>query len=518
MWRMMKHTATSGLAALLLVGMAGCVDLAVPNTNAPDRSRALATPGDVESLIGGAYLSWSGTLYYAGPTMALSAVSFEHTAPWANSGVEFYARIPRVPTDNVAGGSQVSNLTYAWTRSYRAIAAVHDGFVAMAEGLDLGADELRAQAYGKFMQGVAHATIALVYDSGFVYDENVDLVDVQLVGYQDVMTAALGYLAEAATLAGQGAFTIDQTWMGQTVDNTTLAQLAHSMAARYRAAVARTPAERAAVDWNQVVADANAGVTADWEYVNDCINLCDEALYYRNYPGWTMMPMWIIGMADQSGAYQAWINTPTIDKREFISVTPDTRFPQGADEAAQIAATGSQFEVAEGDERLIGARADRGTWRWSYYKNYTFQTEAENFEGAIPLVTVREMKALKAEAAYRAGTMQAVADFVNETRTTHGLQATDAAGTNADCVPKLPNGSCGDLWEMFKWEDRLEVQFRGPLRIGWFLNGRGWGDLMAGSVIHFPVPYTEMQILGQSPYNFGGAGGLSSAPVGTYGY
>ena len=120
MWRKMRQGATSGLAALLLAGMVGCVDLAVENPNAPDRARALGTAGDVESLIAGAFLSWQGYLYYSGPTMALSAVSFEHTAPWANSGVEFYARIPRVPTDNIAGGNQVLNLTYGWTRSYRA--------------------------------------------------------------------------------------------------------------------------------------------------------------------------------------------------------------------------------------------------------------------------------------------------------------------------------------------------------------------------------------------------------------
>ena len=515
MWRRIEK-ARLGLATLLLIGTAGCVDLEVPNTNAPDRSRALATPGDVESLIGGSYLSWQGSLYYNGPTMALSAISFEHTAPWANSGVEYYARLPRVPTDNVAGGTSVGNLRYAWTRCYRAIAAVRDGLASIAEGLDLGDDALRAQAYGKFMQGMAHATLALLYDSAFVYDESVEPADVVLSGYQDVMTAALGYFAEAATLAGQGTFELPSGWMGQVVTSTTLAQLAHSEAARHRVAVARTPAERAAVSWTTVLADISDGITEDWEFVNDCETLCDEALYYRNYPGWTMMPMWIIGMADQSGAYQAWIPTQSADdKREFISVTPDTRFPQGADEATQIANRGSWFEVAEGDERLIGKRPDRGTWRWSYYKNWTFQTVATDFEGATPLVTMREMKALAAEAD---GSAAALAAFVNETRILHGLQATDAAGTNADCVPKLPNGSCGDLWEMFKWEARLETQFRGPLRIGWFVNGRGWGDLTEGSIVHFPVPYTEMQILGQPFYNFGGAGSPGSAPLGTYGF
>jgi hypothetical protein len=115
--------------------------------------------------------------------------------------------------------------------------------------------------------------------------------------------------------------------------------------------------------------------------------------------------------------------------------------------------------------------------------------------------------------------MATVASIVNETRVAAGLNATDAAGLNTSCVPKLPNGSCGDLWEMFKWEKRLETHFMGtPLRNGWWFDGRGWGDLMEGTLMQLPVPYREMQLLLEQPYNLGGVGGNSAAPVGTYGY
>jgi hypothetical protein len=384
----------------------------------------------------------------------------------------------------------------------------------------LGTDgNLRARAYGKFMLGLAHGTIAMMYDSGFIYDETIEPDAVELVGYETVMTAALGYLAEAATLAGSGSFTLPSTWMGQDVPSDQLVRLAHSERARFRAGVARTPAQRAAVDWAAVVADVNLGVTEDWEFVNDCITFCDEALYYRNYPGWTMMPMWVIGMADQNGGYQAWLGTPTADKREFISVTPDTRFPQGADEAAQIAAPGSKFIVAEGSARLIGSRPDRGTWRWSFYKNDDYDTEARNFEGAVPMYTYREMRLLAAEAAFRGGDLAGAATIVNETRTLAGLNATDAGGTNTSCVPKLPSGTCGDLWEMLKWEKRLESQFLGFLRMGWWWDGRGWGDLMEGTFMYAPVPYFEYKLLLRKPYNLGGVGGVgATSGPGTYGY
>jgi hypothetical protein len=514
--------------------MAGCVELNVVNPNDPDAARVIRAPSDVEALISGAYSRWLRVQWYDGPNMMMSNAAGEHVAPWANAGMEHYARIPRVPTSNAAGAADVGNLTYGWYQAYGALAALHDGLQAVADSgpAFLGANRtVRARAYGKYMQGLAHATIAAIYDSGFVYDEGVripsgadPLTLVPLRGYRTVMDSALSYFAQAIAIAATDTFTIPTAWMSQPVTRDKLVELAHSQAARFRAAVARTPAERAAVDWVKVAADAQAGVTADWNNVSNC-NLntfCDDALQYRLSPGWQMQNNWVAGMADTSGAYQAWIGTPTTNKQPFLLYTPDTRWPQGATEAIQYANPGAYYSVTKGsDGTRIWNRPDRGTWRWSYYfitKEPYYTTHGIDGEGATPLVTVREMKALIAEADYRAGNLGAVATFVNETRTVHGLIATDAAGTNTNCVPRLPSGSCGDLWEMFKWEKRLETQFAGPLRSGWWLDGRGWGDLMAGTLLQFPVPFRDIQLLKGTPYNFGGVGGISAAPIGTYGY
>jgi len=290
--------------------------------------------------------------------------------------------------------------------------------------------------------------------------------------------------------------------------------------ARMRAGVARNQPERAAVNWNAVMADANAGIVTDWDFVSDCYvewGFCDSGLDYRNVTSWAMMANWIAGMADQSGAYQAWMATPTVDRMPFVLVTPDLRFPQGADTAAQLGNPGTKFEMQPDGERLW-YRPDRGTWRWSYYRNHDFLDVANASAGSTPLITVAEMNSLKAEAAYRMGNFTEVAAYVNATRVAAGLPATDASGSNGSCVPKLPDGSCGNLWEMLKWEKRLETQFLGPLRIGWYLDGRGWGDLMEGTLLELPVPYSVMLYLGRTPYNLGGVGGSSAAPVGTYGY
>ena len=518
--------------ALLLCSAVACVD-GVPNVNEPDGDRVLSTPDELKAYLGEAYGQWYRVHWYHGPTMFLSAAAGEHGSPW-HATVERYSRIPRVPTSNRAklAPTDPNHLTTAWYDAYEAIAIVREALTRLVNGtIDLGAGgNLRAMAYGRFVQGLAHGTIALLYDSGYVYDETIEPTGAVLQDYETVMAAALDYLADAAALAGQGSFTIPAAWMSQDVSAETLA---HSWRARLLANLPRTAVERAAIDWDAVISDVNAGLTEDWHSHTQCSEglFCDDALRYRMYYNWQMQDNWYAGMADQSGNYQAWIGTPVYDKMPFLVVTPDTRWPQGPDEATQLVNPGERFVVNRGQYATaacapsfpwrLWSRPDRGTWRWSYYGQVVepfYSWTNSDQDGPLPLVTVREMRALVAEARYRAGDLAAVASFVNETRAPHGLNATDAGGTNTSCVPRLPDGSCGDLWEMFKWEKRLETQFAGPLRLGWYFDGRGWGDLMEGTVLQFPVPYGEMEILGRPAYDYGGVGGAWGAPVGTYGY
>ncbi len=127
-----------------------------------------------------------------------------------------------------------------------------------------------------------------------------------------------------------------------------------------------------------------------------------------------------------------------------------------------------------------------------------------------------EMRLLKAEALYRMGNRAGAAAIVNETREAAGLSPTDAAGTNASCVPKLPDGSCGDFFEMLKWEKRMENTFRGPLGNLWYFDGRGWGDLWRDTFLHLPLPCTDAVPMGLPCLDTGGPGGRDAAPGSVY--
>jgi hypothetical protein len=167
----------------------------------------------------------------------------------------------------------------------------------------------------------------------------------------------------------------------------------------------------------------------------------------------------------------------------------------------------------------VWARPDRATWRWSYYHLNRFQEYYEWNDFPHSEINVREMNLLKAEALFRGGDKPGAAAIINQSRTAAGLNATDAAGTNTSCVPKLPNGNCGDLWEMLRWEKRMEVTMQGLYGVPWYFDSRGWGDLWVGTTLQFPAPCKELQVLNILPcYTFGSAGGEMASPGSTYSF
>ncbi|MEJ2185335.1 MAG: hypothetical protein P8Z36_05295 [Gemmatimonadota bacterium] len=470
-------------ALALLLGAAGCADLNVTNPNEPDASRALQTAGDVQSLISGTFNTWfNGSYSYSGPSMFLSNQAFQHAAPWANAGMVFFSWIPRPAVVNDVADQFYGNFTRPWYYNYRALSAVASGLKAMNDNpgiaTELGdSSTQQVKAFGRFVEGMATASLAIMYDQGFIVDETTDVSQPQTpVDYNALMDAAMGYFDDALSLATSGAaFDIPATWIpaASPLTNTQFVQLVHSMKARYMAAVARTPADRQGLNWNNIISEIDQGLPNGLTLVEDWnVGWYNEAIDYSTYPGWQEMPYWIAGMADQSGNYQTWLNTPLIDKAAIINgtdiliVTPDTRVPQGATVADQMANPGSYYKIPDPDVddwniSSVWAHPERQQWRWSYY--WASETENYTFGASFDLdeIGAAQQQLLKAEGEYYLGNLADAATIINVTRTAAGLNATDASGTNTSCVPKMPDESCGDLWEMLKWERRMESRYKG---------------------------------------------------------
>jgi hypothetical protein len=513
----MKTLRAFGLMGALLLGVAGCGDLNVPNTNNPDAERALANPGDVESLIGGSFRTWwiSQKSYFSGG-LALSVNAWEHSSSHGNMRMWRTSRVPREPIPVHPAEPETQVINVPWYNPYRAISAASDGLRAMDGGLNMPTGtnlnqtqaNARARAWGKFVQGLGHGSIALLYDRGFVMDESVDLVvnPPEITDYKTVMAAAIGYLDEAIALAEGNTFAIPATWVnGLDLDNTDLARLAHSYKARFLARVARTPAERDAVAWDQVIFHAERGVEEMFAPISNWSTWWDEIQAYGILANWAQMSYYHFGAADVTGGWQAWKAAPWGERDRFLMQTPDRRWPQGttATEQAEADNRGMYFSYTG----LQPFQEARGRYYFSFYRDHRFDSyQAAGYTGPMTEFGPTELHLLRAEGHIQRGEVAQAVPLINLTRVGHGqLPAVVDGGTvpgGAACVPKLPDGSCGDLVDALKWEKRNETRFTGFA--GFFYDDRGWGDLVPGTALHWPIPGRELEVLLMPFYTFGG--------------
>lgn len=545
--RLIRYLAAAALAGAVF----GCADLEVTNPSSPDRPRILKTPADVEGLASSQFQQIiSGTLgNIARVETGMMTASFMNATGLANNGMGPRSNMPRTQIDN-ANGNAYSTENYNDFRILSSVARNSADILARAKlaEFSLGAgregDLNRLKAFAHFTYGVSLGYLSLVYDSAGISRPTDDTqTKIPLEGYQAVNAYALAQLDSALVYAkAPGTTSIPVGWFGPggaALSASNFARVIHSFRARIRAGVARTSAERAAVDWDQVIADAEAGIQSNfsvymdpsknWDY-----NWLHTSYHYRD-ANWHQMPYYIIGMADVSGGFDAWLSKPRNARSSFVIVTPDTRFPQGATRALQnrdpkvddtALPAGQYFR-----NRDPGKDQNQNNWRDSQYDHYRFRDFANaNRTGLHPLFTQAENDMLAAEGYIRKQDFAAAAKLIDRTRTANGLPALTGAITSAtqpvpggaNCVPRIPVGpdftstACGTILEAMKWEKRMETAY--TTYGAWFFDSRGWGDLPIGTALQWPVPHQELDARVLPIYNLGGVGKKDGATESTYGY
>ncbi|HEX6054061.1 MAG TPA: hypothetical protein VFZ21_32545 [Gemmatimonadaceae bacterium] len=551
-------------AALMVaaLGLGACDDnLDVENPNSPDAGRALATPGDAENMMASYYKRWHDGLYRnLGNVEGMANImSFQNYSDLANNcqnqRFPMSGAINNNAIGNTCGGEQVR--LYQVQSEVNRVASTL--LTKMEEGLTLGTpgQDARFKAMGEFLRGVSLGYLALFHDSAAVISVGMPAEDPgTLSSYDVVMDSALVALQNALDhTATPGFVALDANWIPApaSLSATDFARLIRSYRARLRANVARNPAERAAVNWDAVIADAENGITENHINITNTTNgpFRTWVAQYDTYGLWHQMPPWVIGMGDVSGNYAAWIGTPVSSRgagnTPFFMVTPDLRFPQGATRAEQQAdfpITSCQG-AAQTCKRYFANRIGNDQfnslgWGWSNYDFVRFHSwriagdAGSGQNGAMIFMTRAEMDMLAAEGHIRKGNYAAAAALINKTRVPNGLEAITALdGTSpvpggANCVPKVPVGpsfstvDCGNMLEAMKWEKRIETAY--THFAAWFLDHRGWGDLAEGTPLFWPVPYQDLQARGALPnqiYSTGDGVGTapnSSAARGTYGW
>jgi hypothetical protein len=516
----MRITCWFALAAALVAG--GCMDLETTNPNVPDRDRVLNEPQDVEALISTAFREVFSNSQDNYPNLALAAMADNITGGFFDYSVHDLTTEPRQAWNNSSLNTRDGVNEDPWLQLYRAISNSADGLRELADGMQIidaqGVDHTeRARAFGKLVLGIALGYLATHFDQAIIVTDNTDLEQLDPTAYapyQDVLDTAVMVLDEAIAIAQANDFEIPASvdWVnGMTLTNEEVAQIANSFVARFLAGTPRSWEERAAVDWDEVLARVNAGITRDlapdglleaWE-----ANMARLLARVRARPGdHVRMDYMALGPGDVSGGFQTWFATASDNRMPFQMNSPDRRIqgPGGPAEAGKYFAYNLNSIWP----------ADRGTYRYSWYYYLHLGAGDSWYIGPQPWVTTVEMDLLEAEALIRLGSADQAVALINKTRVANGELppvTIDGPPDDAACVPKKMAGGCGSLWDALVYEKNLELAgVEGA--VSWW-DARGWGTLQEGTPVHFPIRGTELDNLGVPNYTFGGTqGGGAPAP------
>ena len=541
-------TALTRAALLATVASAAGCDIGTPpNLTSPDIDDVFATPAAIEQTILSGYLSCRNTVEAGEMLQQLAVMSLEASGA-SSSGFILRVSIPREVVANAAGATSIYDDFRSLALGGRLAAnAVYALERLLRQNGSLSSDReanMRARAFGYFAIGCHQGWLAMMYDSAgvatpFLPKDTVPALSASAV----VMQSAISMLDSAIAIALRadttkpGGFPLPTTWINTSVamSRYDFVRVARSYRARFRAGVARTPAQRALVNWADVTADADSGITSDF-----LVNVSNAGT-----PRWSpganvssgnaaLAPAYY-GMADVSGRYDAWLALPLTQRDTFLIQTPDLRWPQGATTAAQQTASVAPTSLASRpyfrNRPLTGAGGPTPYLRTQYdVQRLEFIRTAVSLAGGYPEITKAEMNLLAAEGYLNAGNVAAAAARIDITRVGRGglpalsgvvTTATQPVPGGASCVPRVPQGpaftstACGTILEALKWEKRMET---GRTGFGqWYFDGRGWGDLVQGTAYEFPVPYQELLARNRPLYSLGGGLG-SSAVKGTYGF
>jgi len=509
----------TSFALVAVLALSGCADLDVTNSNAPDQSRALAKPEDVESLIKSTFLTWWQGTHTTGGSFNPGVMADANTSSWGNYGMRELSSEPRAAANNSPAWNYAYALEQPWYSWYGAISAAKDGLSAIAAGQEGGKNFLadadsdtRARIFANFIMGISNGMVAIYYDKGFLVTEETDFSkEISTVPYDEHMAGAIVILDQVISDCNANAsIALPEGWLQ--IANLTLGDLgkiAHSFVARFKAGVARTRQERGAADWASIKSHASQG--APMAPAGDGDYWWTRTQYYTGVSAsWGRADYKMFGPADKSTGYAGWLgdgSDATIAGRKAYSMETDDARITGPLDADGLQTQGL-YGKNEYRTRLI---ASRGTYHQTYYlfnrtRDYAV---AQGLVGPMKDINQSELDLLQAEAALRSGDAAGAATLINNTRVGNGALTAAAAGDGIGSVSDAANAlDGGSLWAKYKYEKIIEGCLQHPYT--GYTDRRGWGDLVRGTPTMLAIPGKELEILLMENYTFGGVDNIGT--------
>ncbi len=431
---------------------------------------------------------------------ALAVAGDIATCSWGNFGMRVLSNEPRNPILNAASWADLSVLEQPWQGNYSAVSTGNDvlnainnnGITWVVGGVD-NTPMLKATAH--LLRGLSYGNIGLLFEKGFIVDENSDLTQkFDFVTYQEVISFALNDLDAAIQIAASNSFEIPTTTInGVAISSANLIKLCNSYKARFIVQSARNQIETNAVNWAQIITLTQNGITEDFGPMGD------------NGITWWNNANVLMDSPNGFGRFGARLDMRIIN---LLDPTQPVFFP------ATSGSTLANPEITTMDARIgIGKdfefrsdilfRSERGRFHYSHYIHTRFQNDATFSDGAdskqIKTFTLEDNKLLMAEAKVRTSDMLgAIMDVNASSRTTRGQ------------LPGLPTtATMQEIIDAIFYERYIEL-FNTAVGSGFF-DRRRINQLQIGTFRHLPVPATELEVLTEALYTLGGT---SADPTG----
>lgn len=511
----MRRGITTALAGAALT-LTGCLGLDVANPNALSIETVFNNASNTEAALIGSFKSFTEIIRGTCPTLPMAVWGDEITT----TSVTYidYSAEPRIPINNkdnlncaTRNGYYMPFEAAAGAReSFQGIKTHNLKFGTVDAATPNGKDTPSRLIFAKFLIAASELNHGLYFDQAFISDTatSQDTRGDQMSPYPQVIAKSVELFRNIiADLRATPDFTLPPTLVnGRTITRDELIRISMGFIIRSQVYAPRNPTQRAAVNWGLVLARLDSGIVRDFGFQADPAIAGTSSTYINNSfaQNTVRISNRLVGPADTSGQYQAWVAKPLSTRSAFTLTTPDRRIHGSTNTTA-----GTRFT------RLSStmSSAANGPYLTSAYRSTRYlNTAADSGSRAFVLVmSMDEMKFIRAEALYRLNRGAEAAALINPTRIAANLKPVDANGPPAgrDCVPRKDNGDCGNLFDAIQYEKRIELY---PYRadITWF-DARGWGKLVSGTPEQMPVSGRELVTLGLPYYTFGG-GGPGSAP------
>ena len=238
-------------------------------------SDVLSTPSDVEGVVQSAFLAYWQAIKQYNIGMTAHVAADHSTASWGNFGWRDNSAEPRTAWNNDPSYGDADMTESVYYDLYAVISQVNDALVQiLINDMEIGpggAKNPMIEATAYLIRGISFGQLGITFDKAMLPYHDSDLTALEFQPWNEVIEAAIDDLQLAIALCQANSFDWGAAAVnGIQMNNTFMAQLANSYAARFLTLGARNKDQNDKMNWtnkyswDDVINFTNNGLTADF--------------------------------------------------------------------------------------------------------------------------------------------------------------------------------------------------------------------------------------------------------------